>query len=228
MHFWALNRFETSVVAIETNAVLKRALPHIKIATIGASSDARGPDHSTHKSVVGVDERTLRSCGVNAVCISMAVLSHDGHRRLLCGIAHVAGSLLQAHKEESHECRSVKGSQKWLLQQVEGKAMQQILDIFDAFNSVEMLEAIGFAWGTSNPEQLSVQEVKVEDELAGELGKFGTSLVKHRLCRIAYLFGHPHREILCLGGDEQALHNTKMFQTYSIIFQNCKGTGEAI
>ena len=171
MTFWSLNSFETSVVAIETSAVLKKALQHIKIATIGASSDSAGPDHSTSKSVVGVDERTLRSCGVNAVCIAMAVLSHDGHRRLLCGIAHIAGSLLQAHTEASHNCRSVKGSQTWLLQQVEGKAMDQILTILDAFNSVEMLEAIGFAWGTSSPEQLSEQEVKVEDQLATELGR---------------------------------------------------------
>ena len=219
--FWSLNRFETSVVAIETSAVLKKALPHIKIATIGASSDSAGPDHSTSKSVVGVDERTLRSCGVNAVCIAMAVLSHDGHRRLLCGISHIAGSLLQAHKDESHNCRSVKGSQKWFLEQVEGKAMDQVLAILDSFNSVEMLEAMGFAWGTSIPEQLSAQEVKVEDELAAELGKFGTSLVKHRLCRTAYYFGYPHRMALCLNPDV-ARHNTKQFQTDSIIHQNCK------
>ena len=80
------------------------------------------------------------------------------------------------------------------------------------------MESIGFAWGTSNPQALSEQEVEVEDELAGTLGKFGVSFAKHRKKRIAYLDGWPHRMILTLGEKQQARDTTKLFQTDAIIY----------
>ena len=79
-----------------------------------------------------------------------------------------------------------------------------------SFGDEHLMESIGFAWGTSNPQALSEHDVKAEDELAGALGKFGVSFATRRKKRIAYLYMWPHRMILTLGEKQQARDTTKL------------------
>ena len=105
---WALTRFKVSVVTIEMDCIKARALPHIKVMTFGADSDSQGEDNTTPNTVVSVDDRTLRSCGINAVCMAMAVLSNDNHRRVLIGSTGISNCYLAWHQEESQECRNTR------------------------------------------------------------------------------------------------------------------------
>ena len=109
------------MVTIEMDCIRARALPYIKMMTFGADSDSKGEDNTTSNTVVSVDDRALRSCGINAVCMAMAVLSNGNHRRLLTGIAGISKCFLAWHQEESHECRSTTGSQQWLLGQIQAR-----------------------------------------------------------------------------------------------------------
>jgi len=211
---WGLATFELKVVAVELDFIKKKALPHIELRTSGQDEASVGASAGTSSKLVTVDDRTLRSCGVNAVVLSLAVMASEKHRRLLAGVVCISGQLLKWHGELSRKCRSAKGSQEWLVSQLRGATMETCNEVFEAFEKEQTLEACDFLVSSSrNATDLDEQNIRVEDELAGALGSFGLALTKNRSRRIAYLFGYPHVLALCssLGTDEEKTKVLRQF-----------------
>ena len=77
---WYTTLFEVTVPTLELDMVQKVALPKIRLATTGADEGASASTSAKH---VSVGDRTLRTCGVNAMVISLAMLSDSDHHRRL-------------------------------------------------------------------------------------------------------------------------------------------------
>jgi len=205
---WALIGFEVTYVSIETDAIKPKLLPllgKMKFSVMVGETSAKG----TGGKILGVDDKLIRSSGCNAIAISVAIFSDEHHRRLLCGIVSISGKLLKWHQTESKQCRSVDGSQAWLLSQIQGAAMSDVAEVFKVLESEIFLEQMDFlSHGDANFVHMTELEVEYENELSAHLGKFALALAKARAKGQAYLFGRPHRSILVLGSEAEA--NTEM------------------
>ena len=140
---WTLVKFELGVCGIEEDLLKKKALPHIQLVTSGADVASRVAEEGPSKGVVTVDDRTLTSCGVNAIVMALAVTADEKHGRLLAGIVIISDAILEWHGHQSRSCRSVEGNKAWLLEQPGGAAMQQISDIIDSFEVPGQLRGNG-------------------------------------------------------------------------------------
>ena len=80
---WAITTFETLFVTIEADAIKQGLLPRIRFRCASAASDSVGMDGTTSSKVLTIDDKAIRSCGVNALAMGVAVLTDDRNRRVL-------------------------------------------------------------------------------------------------------------------------------------------------
>ena len=199
-------------MTIESDAIKKRLLPHIKLRSGGASSDSVGMDGTTSSKVLSIDEKAIRSCGCNALAMGVAVLTDDRNRRVLTGVCLISEGLLSWHSEESTTCRSVTGNQKWLLGQVSGGAMKAVMNMYNVLENETFMEKTGFLYSNLvDHNVITDHEVQQEDELADLLGDFNLSLAQSRTRRQAYMYGWLHLMVETLGTLDEARAVLQLF-----------------
>ncbi len=85
---WTSTLFEVAVPMIELDMCATKVLPKLQLKFDGADPQSN-PDTTSAKKL-SVGDRSLRSCGANAVVIAAAMLSEDSHRRLLISVTSLA------------------------------------------------------------------------------------------------------------------------------------------
>ena len=149
-----------------------------------AGADEASHADTTSAKKVSVGDRTLRACGVNAVAIAMAMLSDNGHLRLLSITTTLAQPIKAWHASSSRELRDVEGSQAWLLAQVRGAACKQAYIIIDLLLDPDFLQRASFVpiGGMHSLVNYGIEEIAYEDEFAEIAGgfAFGYSAIDSR------------------------------------------------
>ena len=200
---WNTNLFEITVPSIELDFLQNKAMPKIKLASTGA--DELSNLSSTSSKRIDTGDRTLRTCGVNAMVISLAMLADESHRRVLGTICGLAEKTMDWHGHASRELRSVEKSQDWLLKQVQGDCCHSAFDVVSLLDNDDFLRLSGFL--PSNPAVAATyrtDDVPLEDEYAGLAGGFAMSLLRCRLRRTLWMsMCFPQRMVLVLGTDEE-------------------------
>jgi hypothetical protein len=199
IHRWATRKFEISVACVEFNMVTKGVLGKVRLCSTGA--DIASNDKSTSASITSVAERTLKSCGLNAMCISLGLVNNDAHLRILAIHIGLAEPVKTWHSHASREQRDVVRNQAWLLEQARGGAIDHVYHVMDVLSNVDFLRQAKFLPTTSDILFLyTEEEVLFEDEMAERAGHFAMSLMKCRLRRLLYLVeGWPYMFIFDLG-----------------------------
>ena len=80
---WVQEGYGATTTATELNMLTKKAFPKLKLQDTGAALDSN--EDSTCKKVVPTGDRTLKTCGINAIAITVCLLSDDSHFRILAG-----------------------------------------------------------------------------------------------------------------------------------------------
>ena len=197
---WNQTLFQTTVPAVEGGMINKKAMTRVKLRCNGADDASQV---GTGTKSMQEAERTLRSCGVNAMVVCMCTLSDPRNKRLLAIMAHMAKPVVAWSNECNRELRKgVLENQQWLLAQLEGSLYSSIHDIFGTLLDPEFLQDGGFVnVRTQNIKLWSDEEIQQDDEFATVAGRFCTRYVMNRQRRTLYLFGHPHSMTLVLSAD---------------------------
>ena len=169
-----------SVPCVGLDMIKKAALPKIKMQTAGA--DVASHADTTSAKKVSVGDRTLRTCGVDAMVIAMAMLSDSGHLRLLSITTTLAQLTKAWHASSSRELRDVGGSQAWLLAQVRGAACKQAYIVIGLFLDPDFLQGASFVptGGMYSLVNCGIEEIAYEDEFAEIAGGFALRLLCSR------------------------------------------------
>ena len=188
---WNCCLFDASVPSAEGQLINKNALCRVKLRTSGA-------DDATHCGPIGTSslqeaDRTFRSCGVNAMACTMAILSDSKNKRflaLICNIPIPVTMWTNTANTELWKC--VVASQKWLLEQTEGKLYSTLWDVFGQLLDPEMLhDGLFMTNRTVNVTSWSEEAIDAEDTLANLAGRMATRCVMHMARRLLYLFAPP-------------------------------------
>ena len=116
---WNQALFEATVLAAEGHMINKKALTRVKLRTVGADDAFQLAGNGT--SSLQEADRTLRSCGVNALVCTMATLSDFHNKRLLGLVAHIPKHVMDWSDNFNRELRKgVKHNQSWFVEQLEG------------------------------------------------------------------------------------------------------------
>ena len=197
---WHATLFEVVVPCIELGMLTQVAMPKISLGLVGAD-DASNQD-STSAKVVSVGDRTLRTCGVNAVVISLAVLADISHYRLLSIITSLAAPSMHFHGATSRALRGAKESQEWLVEMCRTGASEHVMETMvllsqESFNEFTLFATPGL---TQDATKMSEHEIAYEDQLAAYAGGFAFQMCRNRLRRMLYLTqSYPHLCVLLLG-----------------------------
>lgn len=202
---WHTMLFEVSVPAIELGMLSNMTLPRIKLCTKGGDPDG-DPDATSRKNLA-TDERSLRSCGANALVIAFSLLSDKNNRRSLACMCLLAQPCMDFHGASSRALRDVNSSKVWLLEQNRGGIYKHMCETMDLLGDLDFLGATGFLSKASGGiEHMTNDEVQHDCDFAAFAGAFCTSLMKARLRRTLYLSGYPHCFILLLGTSREQTH----------------------
>ena len=207
---WYSTSFELAVSAIESNMITSRALPKIALKTSGQDVASVGEEGTTSRKVVGVVDRTLRSCGANGVVISLGVIANEANRRHVAIVVGPGTKAMQWSGECSTRMRSVKDNQAWLIEQLQGGLCKHVCDIFQILGEQQFLTLAEFLPVLDS--NLSENELVYEDEFAGFAGRFVLALGRNQLRRFLWMFGYPHRLTLLLGSDAEAAATMRDFE----------------
>ena len=120
---WHRALMETAICSIEHDMVPAKLEQKLTLAFKGQDQDA--PD-STHSKKVSVGDRSIRSCGANAMGIAFGVLAVPEHYRLLCGVTRLTQPFEDSHGDALRRGDSVKGFQQWHLGFVRGEFMATV------------------------------------------------------------------------------------------------------
>lgn len=202
---WHTMLFEVSVPAIELGMLSNMTLPRIKLCTKGGDPD--GDPDTTSRNKLATDERSLRSCGANALVIAFSLLSDKNNRRSLACMCLLAQPCMDFHGASSRTLRDVNSSKVWLLEQNRGGIYKHMCETMDLLGDLDFLGATGFLSKASGGiEHMTNDEVQHDCDFAAFAGAFCTSLMKARLRRTLYLSGYPHCFILLLGTSREQTH----------------------
>ena len=144
---WSQRLFENSVAAIELNMLTSKSLPVVKLAAdpVAADPAAASEIDVTNPRKLTIADRTIRSCGGNAVVLSLALLSEDTHKLLVEIIVAVTTPTMLFSAESCRELKDVKRSQCWLVQMNQGRVYDHVLHTFDALRDEDLMVRLGFA-----------------------------------------------------------------------------------
>ena len=168
----------------------KKAITRVKLRCTGAD-DASQLGSGT--SYLQEADRTLRSCGVNAMVCCMATLSDFRSKRIIAIIAHVPRPVVEWANEANRDLRKgVQGNWAWLLEQMQGKLYAIMRDVVEQLFDQEFLQHAGFlTTRTQNITGWTDEETQHEDAFATLAGIFATSYCMNRARRTLYLWGYP-------------------------------------
>ena len=170
---WNVHAYWTTTTATELTMITNQAFPELKLKESAAPADSN-PD-STSKKVVSTGDRTLKTCGINALAISSCMLEDESHFRLLAGTTSLGMIVVSWCKELCMQCKTVEGNQAWLRDQLTGGITRHARKIFETLTNdhkfMEFTKCCGFASDALH--KLSDGEVAYEDQLAETLGGFG-------------------------------------------------------
>jgi hypothetical protein len=138
---WWSTVFSVTVPALELDMVTKNALPKVALRCSGADDAAVA---STSAKTVSVGDRTLRTCGVNAVVITMGAMSNPCHHRLASIVEGTARPTTHWQGHGNKECRSGPSSQKWFLDQLGGDLCKHVHETLTVDLSLDFLDRCGF------------------------------------------------------------------------------------
>ena len=140
-------------------------------------------------------DRTLRSCGLNAIVRTVAVLGDPKNKRTWAVIVLIPEPLLQWAIEANKEFRKgVEANQKWLYIQQTGGACGHILDCMMQLVNPDVVQIMVMnKGGETCLLAMTSNEVDFEEEMATFAGRYTYGLAALRLRRLTYLFGYPHR-----------------------------------
>ena len=223
---WHCTLFEVTVPCIELDMIQTAALPKIKLALAGA--DVASNQESTSSKLVSAADRSLRSCGANAMVISLALLSDPSNRRILAIACCLAKPTMSWHGHASRELRDVKRSQAWLLEQVRGGAAMAAFEVFGVLKCADFLTVSGFLPISDGAfADWERHEIASEDEFAELAGGFALSMLKYRLRRTLFqVASWPYRLVLLLGTDLEAEAVLREFRAAFELHEAFKGIAD--
>lgn len=221
---WHSYLFEVTVTALEHDFVTTKIAPKVKLraAAPGAPTDAE----TTSRKHITEADRSLRSCGANAVAISLAVLSDSSNLRVLVTVVKVCEPLMSWMGRASARCREVAESKAWLFDQVRGDSMKVVADTLAVLLQENYLRAALFLTSTSEAlVHLGKDEVMYEDECAAMVGDFALALAKARARRsLQTTVGIPHRFVLFVGTSNEQLSLLAEVKRDAEIFSELQST----
>lgn len=219
---WTSRLFEVSVPAIEHGMIANKILPKIQLKMSGA--DVASDPTSTSSKKLAVGDRSLRSCGANAVVIAMSLLSErDNHRVLVC-LMRLAQPCMEWHGEATRQLRSVVQARGWLLEQLRGGVFRTTDKIMGTLLDQDFLRLAGFL--PINQQVMlewDAQVVTYEDEVAALAGRFALSLYGRRVRRTLWMTSqYPHKMAFMLGTPDEQLTVLAEFKADAIVFDKLK------
>lgn len=215
---WSATLFETAVPAIELGMIRSSLAEKVSLKMHGA--DPASNQESTSKKVLSVGDRTLRSCGANAVVIGLSMLSDASHHRLLCCVTFLAEPVMEWHAAATRRLRSVDASQAWLLEQIRGGVCASVLQVFGQLENTDFLRLARFVPVSSQVfREMPPEEIEFEDELASRAGGLALALAKCRLRRTLWLtMQWPQRLVRLLGTEEEKSAAMREFRQDASVF----------
>lgn len=174
---WHTFLFEVSVTAVELGFVNAKMAPKIKLRSSGAS----GPSEreTTNRRHITDADRTVRSCGSNAVGISFAILSDTNNLRILATVVKFSEPTMSWMGMASRELREVGSSRDCVLRQVRHQCMDNINHTLAVFYQEDFLRKALFITTSSEALlHLKNDDLVCEDEAAALAGDFGLSMCK--------------------------------------------------
>lgn len=201
---WFTWLFEVSVTCIELDFVNDRMADRVTLK--GAMGIVSHDGESTSRKHISAADKTIRSCGGNAVAISLGVLSEYGNLRVLASVVSLCEPTLAWMGTASATLRDTTASQAWLLAQVRGASLKVVDATLSILCEEDFMRRARFLNSTSRALlNLTNDEQSYEDECADLAGNFALSMVKARLRRMLYLVeGYPHKFVLLLGSDDES------------------------
>ena len=202
-------------------------MPKISLSLVG--SDVNSDQDATSRKVVSVGDRTLRTCGVNAVVISVAMLADISHFRLPAILTTLGTPSMEFHGAASRALRSTTASQTWLFDMCRTGAVEHVNKTMkllsqESFNEFTLSCAPD---GLVNVPLMSDGEIGYEDELAAYAGGFALQISRNRIKRMLYLTkSYPHLSVLLLGNDEDQAEFLRSFQADLNNFARLQGQGD--
>ena len=132
-HRWNQEGYWATTTATELSMLTKKAFPKLKLQDTGAALDSN--EDSTSRKVVSTGDRTLKTCGINAIAIKACLLSDDSHFRILAGTTSLGEVVIDWCVNLKQQCKTVEGNQRWLRDQLDGGITEHAKAIFDMFTN---------------------------------------------------------------------------------------------
>ena len=184
---WTHTLFDCTVPAIEHNMIPEKALAHITLKVNGADVDSA---ESTSTKKVCPGDRTVRSCGANAVVMALMLLSEYTNRRLFAICISVATVSMHWAGHAARELRDVARSQAWLLGQLRRGLLSHVHSTLDILTEDEFTRVTGFCEKAAGQNDwISNEELLLEDEMANYAGLFALSHARNRYRRVCFKRG---------------------------------------
>ena len=213
---WFTRGFQLQIACIEYNMITKKQIPRVLTYGKGADVEAANEMDSTDRKKVTTVDRTLRSCGMNAAVMALALHGEVGNYRVLV-IAVLHGKVVKNWYAYSNtECRDVLRAQKWLLLQAETGTGQHLYDILEVVLDPEFLRAARFLSSSEGALlKMTQDEVDVEEEFAYFAIFFGLTLFQNRaVSTLDYVYGYPWAYVLDLSAKGE--NASQMWRNYKL------------
>lgn len=165
----------------------------MKVSSTPATSSADEENSHTHRSVLDVVDRSIRDSCVNAVSVSVMMLSREENLRLVNVVVEACKPLKQWEGQANARNRSAQECHDWAIDQAAGAFMQHLNLTAKVLKSPTVMESCGFK---INPHVPPPQEhhvtMSMEREFADMLGQAVSTLLALRLKRgLWYMSGWP-------------------------------------
>lgn len=220
---WACAQFQVTIPALELDMLTNKSLPHVRLQVSGA--DEATDANTTSRRKLAIDDRSLRSCGANALVLALAILSDHRHQRLLAIICRLSAPTVDWHGDSSRSLRDVAASRAWLMRQLRGGLAEHILQTWEVLGCQDFMRSSGFLPHSSEAiAKYSAEETIAENDLAQFAGQFALTMAKFRARRTLYLQNYPHMAIMLLGTEDEQREFLDAFAQDMQIFEALKST----
>jgi hypothetical protein len=187
--WWNFDFFERQMVGLELDMFKSKrfeAKMIVKASALEPAGESGGP---TGSKILHVEDKALKACCDNAVCISVAMLTGPSNRRL-CDLVIIAAEGSKVWRAKMvKECRSSDGCRKFLIAQSCGAFVQNLYDTLMKLENAGHLERGGFYIPKLEDTDDNVSQfVEMDEEMADTFWSLQLASFGARGSRKLYLF----------------------------------------
>ena len=180
----------------------------------GGADPASNPDATSKKKLSTVD-RTIKSCGANAVVIDLYLLSDDGYKRVINIWIKLSAPVVRWSPRASRDTRSVTSTQEWFKQEVLSGLTDCNCEILSVLEQDDFMTECGFhSVYEGDTVVYDDNEIAYEDELAEIAGSGSLSLFRNRVRRTLFMKGLPQTRGAIPGSP--SAHVTEKLQDFKL------------